>query len=270
MSDGMTPPQDESRLRPGRRWLTAAALIAFACQASLLVWSASDASFRIGVFRAKVRLGMEGIRLRDGTILWPAVDDVMRRWDWTSSGKRAIALTALTGVGLAATLAYFSLAIRRRRTIAIAIGCGIVAAWGLLDATHRAVDNWRVRRQVAALFPSIEEAGQALDRQWPDRPGESPPGLSFYVEPRRHPDVLMLLDRLPSSPFREDFGRAIRRGSDGAIRFDLAGAFDSCVEFHPKGTLPSRHRSAFGYDTLTPVAVTPLKENWYLVRYGQN
>lgn len=60
----------------------------------------------------------------------------------------------------------------------------------------------------------------------------------------------------------------ITRGRDGIIRFDLAAAHDSTIEFHPHGTQPVKYVSGFGNPSPTVASIIPLKENWYLARYG--
>ncbi len=249
-------------------WLTAVG-VAFACISATLVWSATDASFRMGVWKAKACLRLERVQTRDGAESDPeGICDRIRSWDWTPTGRRAAVFAALGGIGLLSTVACIALMYQRPTSRRFVTVCLILAAWSLLYGTHRSVDSWRARRQIAAVFPAVEEMGLALSGTWPDRPGKTPSGISFYVDVNRYPNVLLLTERRPRSPFRETFGQLITRGSDGAIRFDLAGAADSSVEFHPNGTVPAEHLTAFGYGSVTPVEVSRLKENWYLVRYG--
>jgi pimeloyl-ACP methyl ester carboxylesterase len=89
-----------------------------------------------------------------------------------------------------------------------------------------------------------------------------PRGLGLY------PDVLLVRGRRDPYPFHEDLGLMITRGRDGIIRFDLAAAYDCCVEYHPDGTQPSAYTSGFGNPSPPVASVFKLKENWYLVRYA--
>lgn len=194
--------------------------------------------------------------------------DAMRAIKWDSIGKRAIGLWLLFGIGITATVSASCVA-ARKLTLKRGLVCTVVLiAWCLLYGTHTAIDDWRAKRQVGAQFPRFEEAGLALHKKWPTESGEIPPGINFFVLPDKYPDVLTLRGPRESYPFHEDFGLMITRGKNGIIRFDLAAAYDSCVEFHPNGTLPTAYTSGFGYPSPPVASVIPLKGNWFLVRYA--
>ena len=107
-----------------------------------------------------------------------------------------------------------------------------------------------------------------LHARWPNQSGELTPDITFYVLPEKYPDVLTIRGPRPSHPVQEDLGLMITRGQNGVIRFDLAAAYDSAIEFHPNGTRPAPYISGFGYPSPPVAAVVTLKENWFLVRYG--
>lgn len=235
----------------------------------LFVWSASDASFGLAAWKARVALRLQSIPCNDPESAEVfGILDALRAIHWDGLGKRVIALCAIVGAGLASTAALAFFAFRPVKFGRIMLCVAVVATWGLLYATHRVVNDWRTRRQVAAIFPQIEQAGLALHKEWPVRSGEVPPGIEFYASPEKYPDVLSVRGRRDFSPFRERIGLMMTRGQQGIIRFDLAPSYDSTVEYHPEGTLPSAHQSGFGYPSPPVAAYHRLKDNWYLVRYG--
>lgn len=258
-------------LRPARFWFPTFTATALMCISLLLIWSATDASFRNAVWKAKVSLRLQSIPCADPEAAEAlGILDAMRAIKWDSIGKRAMGLWLLFGVGIIATVSMACIAVRKHTVIRIVVFAYVLVAWGLLYGTHIAVDNWRAKRQINAQFGRFEEVGLALHRNWPTESGELPHGIRFFVLPDRYPDVLSLRGPSEKYPFHEDFGRMITRGQSGIIRFDLAAAYDSCVEFHPNGTLPTSYTSGFGNPSPPVASVIPLKKNWFLVRYGRS
>ena len=152
-----------------------------------------------------------------------------------------------------------------RRMICCAL---LLAGWATLYVARDRLQDWRASRQVTSLMPKIEQAASSLHQRWPTVPGKLPPNISFYVSAEQYPDVLTIRGRRPSYPFHEGLGLMITRGENGIIRFDLAAAYDSAIEFHPNGTIPAAYTSGFGYPSPPVATATKLKQNWYLVRYG--
>lgn len=261
------PPR--SVLRRSSFWTAVAAVISLSCIAALLLWSATDASFTLAAWKARVVLRIEHVRANDPE----AADalgmiDAIRSLHWNGLGKRVVALIALCGLGVSSTLALLVLSVRHitaRRALAF---YGVLITWIALIATRTAVDEWRMRRQVSAILPRFEQAAIALSDEWPSRTGEIPPGIRVMVSPERYPDVLVVRGKRDPYPFHEDFGLMITRGRDGIIRFDLAGAYDSAVEYHPNGTRPAAYISGYGYPSPPVASISELKDRWYLVRYG--
>jgi hypothetical protein len=269
MTDLLDFQQRPPPFRSTSSWTLATAAAALFCVSLLFVWSANDASFGIATWKAKVCLRLQSISWKDpemGEAL--GIMDAMRTIQWDRLGKRVIVLYVLYGIGTASTVALVLLTIQKFTAKRLVICVSILGAWSALVATRTTVDDWRARRQVATILTRFEQAAAALRDKWPTGSGEIPPGIRFYVLPEKYPDVLTLRRRNASYPFHEDFGLMINRGENGIIRFDLAAAFDSCVEYHPNGTLPSAHTAGFGYPSPPVASVTKLKEKWYLVRYG--
>lgn len=269
MSDPDNLELEPPRLRSARFWFPKFAFTALVCISLVAVWSATDASFRIALWKAKVSLRLQSIpsacpELADSL----GITAAMRAIKWDGIGKRAVGMWFLFGIGFAATGGAWCVA-ARNLTLKRGLVCTIVLiAWSLVYGTHIAIDDWRVKRQIDAQFSRFETAGLALHKNWPTESGEIPPGIKFYKSRDKYPDVLVLRGQRNPYPFFEDFGWMITRGQKGIIRFDLAAAGDSCVEFHPNGTVPTAYTSGFGNASPPVASAIPLKENWFLVRYA--
>lgn len=261
---------DVSRWAQARRiGLAVCFVIAVICLFGLAGWAATDASFRLAVWKARVTLDLETITSNDPQSDFLGIEEAMRRIEWDSLGKRAIAVCAVVGAELIAMAAACCLAVRRPTVRSIAGCVTLIAGWVGLYITLDMIQDWRAQRQISALLPKFEQAATALHAQWPTQSGEFPPGMPFYVSAEKYPDVILLRGRKSSHPFREDFGRTISRGDNSIIRFDLMAAYDSCVEYHPQGTSPAAYKSGLGYPSPPVASVIPLKEKWYLVRYRE-
>ncbi len=269
MTDPLLIQQRPSQFRSTTSWTLATSAISLLCIALLFVWSANDASFGIATWKAKVCLRVQSIPSKDPEMVEAiGIMDAMRSIHWDRLGKRVIVLYLLYAVGIASTVALTLLTIQRFTAKRLIICVSILGAWSALVATRTTVDDWRARRQVASILTRFEQAASALSDKWPTESGEIPPGIRFYVLPEKYPDVLTLRRRPQPYPLQEDFGLMINRGHDGVIHFDLAAAFDSCIEYHPNDTQPSAYTSGFGYSSPPVASVTKLKEKWYLVRYS--
>ncbi len=244
-------------------------LIATASLTALTAWAGTDASFRIATWKARVALRLESLPSANPEMVESlGIIDAMRSLRWDAIGKRAMAFYVIFFAGIGATAASSIMAARpfnRRRMICCVL---LLAGWTALYVSRDQLQDWRASRQVASLMPKIEQATSSLHERWPTEPGDIPPNISFYVWPEKYPDVLTIRGRRPSYPFHEDLGLMITRGKNGIIRFDLAAAYDSAIEFHPNGTVPAAYTSGFGYPSPPVAAVIRLKPNWYLVRYG--
>jgi hypothetical protein len=235
--------------------LTLATLTTFLCLGSIFCWSALDAGFRSTVWIAKVNLRLERIVCAD-----PALDEalgisrqmVAMANEWDRLGCRVAVLYALLLIAAVATglLLYEGLRVVSSGRILLLV-C-VAASWTALFATRSAVDQWALNRQVRSVLPQFEAAATVLARSWPTESQSIPPGISFLVSPKTHPNVLIVRGCEPY-PVQEGFGYLIQRSSNEVIRFSLKGAHDGMVEYHPEGTRPAPYRSAFGYPS-PPVA----------------
>ncbi len=271
VNDSLPVPSRRSLIRLSRFWAIASGALAGLCIASLFVWSANDASFRPALLQWEVSLGLKQMLLAGPNLGGDlGLSDPQRAIRWDGLGKRVIALHVLVWAGVAATallavLAFWPKKSSRRMLAAI----GLVIGWGLLCGTQTLVDDWRARRQVAAIFPRIEAAGLALSREWPTESGRVPPDLLVGVDVKRFPDGLVVREDRERYSFREAMGPLVTRRANGVIAFSLAAAFELSVEYHPHGTLPAAHLQVFYGIRSPPVSrYYRLKENWYLVRYG--
>lgn len=267
-----TPASLRSRsswIRSSRCWTIAAGALAGLCLAVIFVWSANDASFRSALLQWEVSLGLRKLLVTapvpDGD--W-GFNDPLRSIRWDGLGKRVIALHLLVWMGVAATALLAVLAFRPPKVRRMLAAAGLVVGWGLLCGTQTLVDDWRARRQVAAIFPRIEEAGLALSKEWPTEPGRVPPGIEVWADAEKYPNVLTLSGRRERYPFQEAIGLMIKRSDSGVIYFDLAENYEMTVEYHADGTLPAANKAGFGYGSPPVARYYQIKENWYLVRYG--
>lgn len=237
---------------------------------TLLVWSANDASFRPALLQWEVSLGLKRMLLAGPKLGGDlGLNDPLRSIHWDGLGKRVIALHVLVWTGVAATALLAVLAFwpkkSSRRTLA---AIGLVVGWGLLCGTQTRVDDWRARRQLAAIFPRIEEAGLALSQKWPTETTRITREIAVFVDASYPPNLLFVLGQ-EEYPFQESLGLLIRRWKNGAINFELSARTELCVEYHPQGTLPAMQKDGgFGFPTPPVAAYYRIKENWYLVRYG--
>lgn len=255
--------------RSGRFWTIASGALAGGCIAILVVWEALDASFRPALLQWEVSLGLRKLLVTGPTLGgdW-GLNDPNRTLRWDGLGKRVMALHMLVWTGVAATALLAVLAFRPPKLRRILAVVALIVGWGLLCATQTLVNDWRARRQIAAIFPRIEEAGLALSREWPTQSGRIPPDIDVWVDAEKYPNVLALRGRRERYPFQETIGLMIKRGKSGIIYFDLAANYEMTVEYHPTGTLPAAHTGGFGYPSPPVSRYYRLKENWYLVRYG--
>lgn len=256
--------------RSGRIWVIASGALAGLCMATLLVWSANDASFRPALLQWEVSLGLKQMLLAGPNLGGDlGLNDPLRAIRWDGLGKRVIALHVLVWTGVAATailaiLAFWPKKSMRRMLAAI----GFVVGWGLLCGTQTLVDDWRARRQLAAIFPRIEAAGLALNKEWPTETGRITPEIAVFVDTSFPPNLLFVLGQ-EEYPFQESLGLLIRRWKNGAINLELSARTELCVEYHPQGTLPAMQKDGgFGFPTPPVARYYLIKDNWYLVRYG--
>lgn len=254
-----------------RRWfpITLSVSVAITSLSLIAAWAATDASFRIATWKARAALRFESIPSASPEMEETLnITSVIRDIHWDALGKRAIVFCILFFAAFVTTVMSGYFAARRITPVRLASILVVLSIWATLYYTLDAIQDSRARRQVLAILPKIEQAVSTIQDRWPTEPQEIAPGIQVYVMPDKYPDVLTILGPRPSYPFHEGLGFLIKRGESGIIRFDLAAAFDSSVEFHPNGTVPSAHSSGFGYPSSPVVSVAKLKHNWYLVRYG--
>lgn len=233
------------------------------CILTLGIWSASDASFSTASWAAQAKIGMKRTKSNEGIAL-----DIDRVLQWGRLGSRVVALYALCGVAFICTIGLIVLT-TGHATAARTIGCVlIVGSWVVFLLSRDAVDRWRAARQVAAALPRFEVAAKELTNHWPQESGEIQPGIKIHAPTQKYPDVLMLrnTERYPSFV---TFGLEIERGENGILRFDIAGAYDSSLEYHPNGTTPAAHTSGYGYPSPPVASALKVAEKWFFVRYAE-
>ncbi len=255
------------------RWLRLPSF-AFWCSKALLVciaylgWIIIDAQFPMTVFVVRHSVGLQQLDPDTSVVaygLWGMMWDGVRSWD--SLGPRLLlfvilAITAVTD-SLLMLLQFLRRATIRRMLLIVLVIC----AWLSLLMSYRQVNEWAVLRRAKSALSRFELAANPLSQHWPTENGILPEAGRFYTYSDKHPDLLLLHGR-KNYPIREDFGHIIEQSEQGAIRFDLSGATDCQIEFHPDGSTPASYSTKLSRSTMTPSEVIKLKENWYLVRYG--
>jgi len=259
----------KSLIRSSRFWFGISAVTALICILLFATWAATDASFRYGIYQAKISLRLQSIPSAAPELLESVgILDAMREIKWNSIGKRVIAISLLFSIGFTASsmLCYLTV---RRFTLKRSVVCATVLfAWLSLYLMANSINYWCTQRQIVAIFPQFEQVGVALHKEWPTEFGEILPGKRFNVRPEDYPDILFLLPSSEPFPLHENFGFDITRGKNGIIRFGLIGAYDFNVEFHSNGSAPTEYISGFGNPSASVASFIQLKNNWFLVRYA--
>ncbi|QDT65389.1 hypothetical protein [Calycomorphotria hydatis] len=246
-----------------------ASLFSTAIMLSIAIWAASDASFRMTIWKVRVVLCLEHVQSNDPEIASElGITDSIQSLSWDSLGFRVIGICLLFFLGSIFTAACLSLSISRVSQLKVVGCCLIIISWITLYASVDTIQDWRARRHAMKLLPDLKLAATNLQKQWPSKPGTLPPNITFYVSPETYPQTLLVSGRKVSHPVSEELGNEISQGDDGIIRFDLAAEYDSTIEFHPNGSIPKQYVSGFGYPSPPVTSFTKLKENWFLVRYG--
>lgn len=222
-------------------------LISWACVGLMFAWCANDAAFPEALWFAT---HLEESRIALDTTLETRIMLINILWIFGAASLFGLLVTAVN-----------PLSWLRLSKIAM-----LAATWISLFTFHDRIDDWRTKRQVRESLPKFELLAELLTASWPKSSGEIAPGIVVMVS-RDYPDVLFLRNR-ERFPTYETVGHEITRFPDGVIRFQLAVALDSCVEFHPVGHAPSGFVSGLGYPSAAVVSKTRLNAEWWLVRYG--
>lgn len=247
-----------------------AVVIAVVALAAFFFWPVFDASYCYAEYLAKVNLGLETLRGHPAADAAGITDRILNRAkEWNALGSRVWLLYLLSCAALAATVLLLSLCIRHKSSSRVTAVAAIAICWLALFGTRSAVERWSARRNAFRLLPRVETVAAALAAHWPTSKGPVAvtPELRVIVDRDRHPNALIVLGR-KAYPLREDFGFLIERTEKGVLRFSLAGEINYRIEFHPSGSPPLAYRDAFGHSSPTVTDIVPLKEFWYLVRYG--
>ena len=253
-----------------------AVTVAASSIAALAVWPIVDASYAYGWYMAQVDLGLKTVKGAPGAAeigLTRAIVDIANRWD--QLGPRIALFIFVCAMGIVATGWIAISCVRVRSTGRLVAAVAVCCAWIALIACDPSIQSWSVRRHAIGLLPRVEIAAAALRAHWPEPTNRSPtktanvaPDLEVVVSDE-FPDAVILLGR-KSYPIREDFGMLIDRSHDGAIRFSLRGAAGWNLEWHPAGSEPETYIDGLGNESSPVDEWTKLKEDWYLVRYGDS
>lgn len=266
-----SPPEAIRRKWP--RWLPLPNF-AFCCSTTLLVciaylgWIIIDAQYPMTIFVVRYSVGLQQLDPDPAVVaygFWDMMWHGVRSWD--SLGPRLL-LFALLAITVAASSLLMLLQFLRRATIRrMMLIVLAMCAWLSLWASYRQLNEWAVLRRATSALPRFELAADSLSPHWPTENCTLPEAGDFYAYSDERPNLLALPGR-KGYPIREDFGHIIERSDLGAIRFDLCGATDCQIEFHPDGSKPTSYSTRLSGSKMTLVEAIQLKEHWYLVRYG--
>lgn len=264
-----TPEADRRRWR----WVCLPSF-ALCCLTTLLVcvahlgWIVIDAQYPHTVFWMQIQVGLQRPDVHPSVVaygFWDIMWDGVRGWDSLGPRMLLFAVSAITAVAsFVLMLLQFLRRATIRRMLLIVLG---LCAWLSLWVSYDKLSKWAVLRRARNALPRFEAAAEPLSQHWPTTHGTLPEAGAFWAYPDKRPNLLLLRARA-GNPLCEDFGYKIERSDQGAIRFNLSGATDCEIEFHPNGSKPSSHSSRLGASTVFLREATLLKENWYLVRYG--
>lgn len=270
---------DDSMTKAARRkWPRWLALPSFAfCGVTTLlvcvayfVWIIIDAQYSTTAFVARYTVGLQHLEPAPSAVaygLWDMMWDGVRSWD--SLGPRLL-LFALLGVTGAASFSLMLIQFRRRATIRrMLLTVLVICVWLSLWSSYDRLNEWAVLRRVRSALPRFEIVAKSLSQDWPTENGTLPEAGAFYVYPTRRPSLLFL-SAGDGYPIREDFNYLVERSEKGALRFDLTGATDCKLEFHPDGSTPTSYATRLSGARMRVGEATRLKEHWYLVRYGES
>ena len=223
---------------------------------------------RLTVFVVRYSVGLQQLYPDPSAVaygLWDMMWDGVRSWDSLGPCLLLFALLTITAAigSLLMLLQFLRRATIRRMLLIVLVMC----AWLSLFASYHQLNEWAVLRRANSALPRFELAANSLSDQWPTENGTLPEAGTFYAYPDKHPNLLLLHGR-KGYPIREDFGHIIERSELGAIRFDLSGATDCQIEFHPDRSKPNSYSTKLSGSTMTLSEAFQLNEHWYLVRYG--
>ncbi|PQO46082.1 hypothetical protein C5Y93_10930 [Blastopirellula marina] len=268
---------DETSAKAGRRkwpsWMRLPSF-KFCCVTTLLVclaylvWIIMDAQYQQTVFVMRYSTGLlqlDPSPAMVGTGMWDMMWDGVRSWD--SLGPRLLLFYLLAIVAVLSSLLMLVQFAHRATIRGMLMVVLVLSVWLSLWVSYDQLNEWAALRRVNIALPRFEAVAKSLSQQWPTENGTLPEAGQFYADPAKRPNLLLLRGR-EGYPAHEDFGFIIERSDLGAIRFELSGAIGCNIEFHPDGSRPTSYSTRLSGSKATMREAIPLKEHWYLVRYG--
>ncbi len=258
-----------------RSWLRLPSF-AVACSITIFVWLAYlcwlilDAQYQMTLFVVRFHVGLEQLDPHPLVVaygFWDMMWDGVRSWG--SLGPRLL-LFAVLAIAAAASSLLMVVQFMRRATIRRwLVVVFVISAWLSFWVSYGQLHQWAVLRRAEIALPRFKSTAISLSQHWPTENGTLPEAGVFYAYPDKHPNLLLLHGRR-GYPVREDFGYQIERSEHGAIRFNLSGATDCQIEFHPNGSEAASYTTSLD-SRMTLRQAIPLGGNqWYLVRYGES
>jgi len=228
--------------------------------AAVVGWIIVDASFACTVAVVGHYIGWQPIEpslsaLSSG--YWDTIWSGLCSWD--NLGPRLLLIILLAIVAAVASLVMLYQFLRQitiRRILVILL---VFSVWLGVGVSRSHLHEWSIFLRTKNALPRFEQVAEVLHQQWPTEDGTLPEAGSFYVPAETYPDLLLLKGRC-GFPIREDFGYLIERSEQGAILFQLCGATEYQIEYHPNLSQPSPYQSRTSRQLKIPRKIVTLKD----------
>lgn len=248
-----------AELLSSRRWWLLLCLIQLSTLGGLLAWAYRDPAFSTLAEYQSKQWGLIGE-------IWTPFQTVAPE----QLGLRKVALACLLLLPALAWLAMAWLVVcgaPRRRSIAHwLLMLTFAAAWMATASGWAKLSRLGKRHRVLASIHEFDRLAKELRVDWPKHDGETKSLGQFMAYPISNPSMLILLT-LPELKTMDATISVVERGSDGQLRFQLAGVEQGdWIEWHPAGSKPASFVGGI-CDVFELSRSDELGHGWYMVKY---
>jgi len=233
---------------------------AMLCALCFVGWAFLDASFPLAMRVFAWMLGV-GSLSSDSIAYHNALS-------WDSLGARVFAFCVLlAAAAISSTLSALYL-VRTRLQKSSRLRYWSIGVMASLYSTIALGYSWLEWQGVAYrcihVLPRFKAAAESLRKDWPQKSAVVPEAGRASPDPDQ-PSRLILFTR--GYPVKEDFGSVVVRTEKPLrIRFELAGAYDCCIEFCPDATPPNPYKTKSG-EVRKVHRWRQLDDKWQVVQY---